>query len=32
VRTVAKLFYAVKRALNIYGHDRDYIWYMYHNL
>jgi len=29
---MAKLYYAVKRALNIYGGDRHYLWYMYHNL
>jgi hypothetical protein len=29
---MAKLFRAAKRALNIYGSDRHYIWYLYHNI
>jgi hypothetical protein len=29
---MAKLVSAVRRALNIYGSDRNYIWYLYHNI
>ena len=29
---MAKLVSAVRRALNIYGGDKNYIWYLYHNI
>jgi hypothetical protein len=29
---MAKLVRAAKRALNFYGSDRQYIWYLYHNI
>jgi len=29
---MTKLVSAMRRALNIYGGDRHYIWYMYHNI
>jgi hypothetical protein len=29
---MAKLIVAVRRALNFYGQDRNYIWYLYHNI
>jgi hypothetical protein len=32
VKHMAKLASAVRRALNLYGSDRHYIWYLYHNL
>jgi len=29
---MTKLVSAVRRALNFYGSDRNYIWYLYHNI
>jgi hypothetical protein len=29
---MAKLVSAVRRALNFYGTDKNYIWYLYHNI
>jgi hypothetical protein len=29
---MTKLFSAVRRTLNLYGSDRHYIWYLYHNI
>lgn len=29
---MAKLIRAARRALNFYGSDRHYIWYLYHSI
>jgi hypothetical protein len=29
---MGKVVRALRRALNIYGADRNYIWYLYHNI
>jgi hypothetical protein len=29
---MGKLISAARRALNFYGTDRNYIWYLYHNI
>jgi hypothetical protein len=29
---MGKVVRALRRALNIYGQDRHYVWYLYHNI
>lgn len=29
---MTKIVSAVRRAMNYYGSDRNYIWYLYHNI